>query len=46
MWEQEKVHRSKFEELIRQRRTRPSLLFPIWYCAGYFLGAGKFCLNY
>lgn len=41
MWEQEKVHRNKFEELIQQRRVRPSLLFPLWHCAGYILGAGK-----
>lgn len=41
MWEQEKVHRNKFEELIQQRRVRPSLLFPLWHCAGYVLGAGK-----
>lgn len=41
MWEQEKVHRLKFEQLIRQRRARPSLLFPLWHCAGYILGAGK-----
>lgn len=41
MWEQEKIHRSKFEQLIRERRARPSLLFPLWHCAGYVLGAGK-----
>lgn len=41
MWEQEKVHRHKFEELIQQRRVRPSLLFPLWHTAGYILGAGK-----
>lgn len=41
MWEQEKVHRHKFEQLINQNRVRPSLLFPLWHCAGYVLGAGK-----
>ncbi|XP_050425261.1 5-demethoxyubiquinone hydroxylase, mitochondrial [Adelges cooleyi] len=40
MWEQEKVHRNKFEQLIQQRRVRPSALFPLWHCAGYILGAG------
>ncbi|XP_015363109.1 PREDICTED: 5-demethoxyubiquinone hydroxylase, mitochondrial isoform X2 [Diuraphis noxia] len=40
MWEQEKAHRYKFEQLINQNRVRPSLLFPLWYCAGYVLGAG------
>lgn len=39
MWDQEKVHRYKFEELIQQRRVRPSFLFPLWHCAGYVLGA-------
>jgi len=42
MWEQEKVHRYKFEQLIIQNRVRPSLLFPLWYHAGYVLGAGKY----
>jgi len=42
MWEQEKVHRNKFEQLITQNRVRPSLLFPLWHCAGYVLGAGKY----
>jgi len=42
MWEQEKVHRHKFEQLITQNRVRPSLLFPLWHCAGYVLGAGNY----
>lgn len=42
MWEQEKVHRQKFEELITAHRARPSLLYPLWHCAGYVLGAGNF----
>lgn len=42
MWEQEKVHRDKFEQLIIQNRVRPSLLFPLWHFAGYALGAGKY----
>lgn len=40
MWEQEKIHRNKFEQLIQERRVRPSLLFPLWHCAGFALGAG------
>lgn len=40
MWEQEKEHRNKFEQLINERRARPSLLFPLWNCAGFMLGAG------
>lgn len=42
MWEQEKIHRSKFEQLINRHRVRPSFLFPLWHCAGYVLGAGKY----
>jgi len=42
MWEQEKVHRYKFEQLINERRVRPSFLFPLWHCAGYVLGAGEY----
>lgn len=38
MWEQEKVHLAKFEELIPKYRVRPSLLLPIWNAAGYALG--------
>jgi len=45
MWEQEKVHRNTFEQLINQRRARPSFLFPLWHCAGYVLGAGKFFMK-
>lgn len=45
MWEQEKEHRRAFEELINQRRARPSLLYPLWHCAGYVLGAGRIYLN-
>lgn len=45
MWEQEKEHRYKFEQLIKERRARPSLLFPLWHCAGYMLGAGNYNLK-
>ena len=40
MWEQEKVHRAKFEELIVKHRVRPTALLPIWNVAGFVLGAG------
>lgn len=46
MWEQEKVHRQAFEQIIKERRVRPSLLYPLWHCAGYALGAGKLYLQY
>jgi ubiquinone biosynthesis monooxygenase Coq7 len=39
MWEQEKVHRSEFERLIKKHRVRPTVLTPIWNVAGFALGA-------
>lgn len=41
MWEQEKFHKAKFEELINKYRVRPSVLTPLWNVAGFCLGAGK-----
>lgn len=38
MWDQEKKHRSKFEELIRKHRVRPTVMTPIWNVAGFALG--------
>ncbi|XP_046622589.1 5-demethoxyubiquinone hydroxylase, mitochondrial [Neodiprion virginianus] len=40
MWDQEKGHREKFEELIRKHRVRPTVLVPLWNVAGFVLGAG------
>ncbi len=40
MWEQEKDHLKKFEELIPKYRVRPSALLPIWNIAGFALGFG------
>lgn len=45
MWEQEKVHRSEFERLIRVHRVRPTLMTPIWHVAGFALGAGTALLG-
>lgn len=42
MWEQEKKHRAKFEELINEYRVRPTVLTPIWNVAGFVLGAGRY----
>lgn len=39
MMEQEKEHLAYFEEQIRTRRTRPSLLHPLWHMGGFVLGA-------
>lgn len=45
MWDQEKRHRAKFEELIRKYRVRPTVLAPLWSVAGYALGAGSALLG-
>ncbi|XP_017786410.1 PREDICTED: 5-demethoxyubiquinone hydroxylase, mitochondrial [Nicrophorus vespilloides] len=45
MWEQEKNHRAKFEELIRKHRVRPTVMTPIWNVAGFVLGAGSALLG-
>ncbi|XP_041363328.1 5-demethoxyubiquinone hydroxylase, mitochondrial-like isoform X2 [Gigantopelta aegis] len=45
MWEQEKVHLSKFETLVRKHRARPTVLLPIWNVAGFVLGAGSALLG-
>ncbi|KAL3280989.1 hypothetical protein HHI36_004214 [Cryptolaemus montrouzieri] len=40
MWDQEKKHRAKFEELIPNYRVRPTVMLPLWNVAGFLLGAG------
>ncbi|XP_043568094.1 5-demethoxyubiquinone hydroxylase, mitochondrial isoform X2 [Chiloscyllium plagiosum] len=40
MWDQEKEHLEKFNELIVDHRVRPTLLMPFWNVAGFMLGAG------
>ncbi|KAK4310122.1 hypothetical protein Pmani_018297 [Petrolisthes manimaculis] len=45
MWDQEKEHKAKFEELIPQYRVRPTVLVPLWNVAGYVLGAGTAMLG-
>uniref|UniRef100_A0A0V0GBL4 5-demethoxyubiquinone hydroxylase, mitochondrial n=1 Tax=Triatoma dimidiata TaxID=72491 RepID=A0A0V0GBL4_TRIDM len=45
MWQQEKHHRAKFEELINKHRVRPTALLPIWDIAGFALGAGSALLG-
>lgn len=38
MWDQEKNHLQKFEQIIAERRVRPTALVPLWNIAGYVLG--------
>lgn len=45
MKSQEEVHRRKFEDLIRERHVRPTLLTPLWHVAGFALGAGTALLG-
>uniref|UniRef100_A0A8D8QF74 5-demethoxyubiquinone hydroxylase, mitochondrial n=1 Tax=Cacopsylla melanoneura TaxID=428564 RepID=A0A8D8QF74_9HEMI len=45
MWDQEKAHKAKFEELIRKYRVRPTALLPFWNVAGFMLGAGSALLG-
>ncbi|KAF0308057.1 5-demethoxyubiquinone hydroxylase, mitochondrial [Amphibalanus amphitrite] len=45
MWDQEKEHKAKFEELIPKYRARPTVMLPLWNMAGYVLGAGTALLG-
>ncbi|XP_069700313.1 5-demethoxyubiquinone hydroxylase, mitochondrial [Periplaneta americana] len=45
MWDQEKEHKRKFEELINKYRVRPTALVPIWNIAGFMVGAGTALLG-
>ncbi len=45
MADQEREHLSTFEALVRQHRTRPTAMLPIWHVAGFALGAGTALLG-
>jgi ubiquinone biosynthesis monooxygenase Coq7 len=36
--EGEKVHAKEFDRLVKERKTRPTALMPLWNLAGYTLG--------
>ena len=38
MAEGEKVHAKEFDRLVKDRKTRPTALMPLWNLAGYTLG--------
>ena len=40
MWEHEKAHLAKFEELLVEYKVTPTILIPLWKVAGFTLGAG------
>lgn len=45
MWDQEKNHLKKFNELMVAFRVRPTVLMPLWNVAGFALGAGTALLG-
>ena len=45
MAKQEERHLNGFNELIAERRVRPTALSPLWHIAGFALGAGSALLG-
>lgn len=45
MAEQEKRHLDVFDQLLSERRVRPTVLSPVWGAAGYALGAATALLG-
>ncbi len=45
MYEQEKAHLAAFEELMREHRTRPTVLLPLWHIGGFMMGAATALLG-
>jgi ubiquinone biosynthesis monooxygenase Coq7 len=45
MAEAEKRHLTRFETLLRDRRVRPTVLYPLWSVAGYALGVATAALG-
>lgn len=45
MKQQEEEHLSVFEQELRDRKIRPSILSPFWHVAGFALGAGAAILG-
>jgi 3-demethoxyubiquinol 3-hydroxylase len=45
MAEQEQVHLKRFEDMISQRRVRPTALEPLWTVTGFALGAATALLG-
>ena len=45
MAEQERRHLAGFDNLVADRRVRPTVLAPLWHVAGYALGAGTALLG-
>ncbi len=45
MLEQEQEHLQKFNELIAEKKVRPSILMPLWHVGGLALGIGSALLG-
>lgn len=45
MWNQEKKHLDKFNEILADNRVRPTVLLPLWNIAGFVLGASTALLG-
>jgi len=45
MLDQEKQHLKRFDDLVADRRVRPTALLPLWHLAGFALGAGSALLG-
>ncbi len=45
MAEAEQAHLDTFDELLAERRVRPTLLSPVWHVAGFALGAASALLG-
>lgn len=45
MAEQEQEHFQRFDEVMKKRRVRPTVLSPLWHVAGFALGAGSALLG-
>ncbi|XP_068178193.1 5-demethoxyubiquinone hydroxylase, mitochondrial isoform X2 [Antennarius striatus] len=45
MWDQEKKHLEKFNEILAENRVRPTALLPLWNIAGFVLGASTALLG-
>lgn len=45
MWNQEKKHLDRFNEILAENRVRPTVLLPLWNIAGYILGASSALLG-
>ncbi|KAL8175443.1 UNVERIFIED_CONTAM: ubiquinone biosynthesis monooxygenase Coq7 [Gekko kuhli] len=45
MWDQEKEHLKKFNDLMVSYRVRPTILLPFWNIMGFVLGAGTALLG-